>query len=63
MFRQKVNSKQEETKIKLIGSLSSPYYLHKLLSNSKESVLHVGDPGSIPGSGRCPGEGNGYPLQ
>ena len=63
MFRQKVNSKQEETKIKLIGSLSSPYYLYKLLSNSKESVLNVGDPGSIPGSGRCPGEGNGYPLQ
>ena len=22
----------------------------------------VGDPGSIPESGRCPGEGNGYPL-
>ena len=21
------------------------------------------DPGSIPGSGRCPGEGNGYPLK
>ena len=21
------------------------------------------DPGSIPGWGRCPGEGNGYPLQ
>ena len=23
----------------------------------------VGDAGSIPGSGRSPGEGNGYPLQ
>ena len=23
----------------------------------------VGDPGLIPGSGRSPGEGNGYPLQ
>ena len=23
----------------------------------------VGDPGSIPGSGRSPGEGNGNPLQ
>ena len=22
-----------------------------------------GDPGSIPGSGRSPGEGKGYPLQ
>ena len=23
----------------------------------------AGDPGLTPGSGRCPGEGNGYPLQ
>ena len=28
----------------------------------KESVCHSGDPGSIPGSGRSPGEGIGYPL-
>ena len=32
-------------------------------SDSKESVCNVGDPSSIPGSGRSPGEGNGYPLQ
>ena len=32
-------------------------------SDSKESTCNVEDPGSIPGSGRCPGEGNGYPLQ
>ena len=32
-------------------------------SASKESSCHVGDPGSIPGLGRSPGEGNGYPLQ
>ena len=32
-------------------------------SDSKESVCSAGDPGSIPGSGRSPGEGNGYPLQ
>ena len=25
--------------------------------------LQAGDPGSIPGSGRSPGEGNGKPLQ
>ena len=25
--------------------------------------MHAGDPGSIPGSGRSPGEGNGNPLQ
>ena len=29
----------------------------------KESTCNVGDPGSIPGSGRSTGEGIGYPLQ
>ena len=29
----------------------------------KEFTCNVGDLGSIPGLGRCPGEGNGYPLQ
>ena len=32
-------------------------------SDSKESASKVGDPGSIPGSGRSPGKGNGNPLQ
>ena len=32
-------------------------------SVSKESACNAGDPGSIPGSGRSPGEGNDYPLQ
>ena len=32
-------------------------------SNSKEFALSVGDLGLIPGSGRCPGKGNGYPHQ
>ena len=32
-------------------------------SVGKESACYVGDPGSIPGSGRSPGEGNGKPLQ
>ena len=32
-------------------------------SDSKESACNEGDPGSIPGSGRSPGEGNGNPLQ
>ena len=32
-------------------------------SDGKESVCGVGDPGLIPSLGRCPGEGNGYPLQ
>ena len=29
----------------------------------KESTHNAGDLGSIPGLGRCPGEGSGYPLQ
>ena len=29
----------------------------------KASADNVGDPGSIPGLGRSPGEGNGNPLQ
>ena len=29
----------------------------------EESVCNAGDPGSISGSGRSPGEGKGYPLQ
>ena len=32
-------------------------------SEGKESDCRAGDLGSIPGSGRSPGEGNGYPLQ
>ena len=32
-------------------------------SDGKESTCNAGDQGSIPESGRSPGEGNGYPLQ
>ena len=32
-------------------------------SDGKASAYNGGDPGSIPGSGRSPGEGNGTPLQ
>ena len=30
---------------------------------SAYNAYHVGDPGSVPGSGGSPGEGNGNPLQ
>ena len=33
------------------------------ISVGKESICNAGDYGSIPGSGRFPGEGIGYPLQ
>ena len=32
-------------------------------SAGKESAYNAGDPSSIPGLGRSPGEGIGYPLQ
>ena len=32
-------------------------------SDGKESAYNARDPGSIPGSGRSPGEGTGYPFQ
>ena len=42
-------------------------YLHWLGfpggSDGKASVCNTGDPSSIPGLGRSPGEGNGNPLQ
>ena len=32
-------------------------------SDGKASACNAGDPGSIPGLGRSPGEGNGKPIQ
>ena len=34
-----------------------------LVAQMIESACNVGDPRSIPGSGRSPGKGNGNPLQ
>ena len=38
--------------------LGLPWWL-----SGKEPACNAGDMGSIPGSGRAPGEGNGNPLQ
>ena len=38
-------------------------YYFPVGSDGKESGYNAGNPGSIPGSGRSPGEGNGNPLQ
>ena len=37
------------------------FKVHNL--SGKESACSAGDAGSIPGSGRSPGDGNGNPLQ
>ena len=44
---------------------SHPYLLLGFSCSSavKESACNAGDPGSVPESGRSPGEGIGYPLQ
>ena len=39
----------------------APFLSHG--SIGKESACNAGDLGSIPGLGRCPGEGNGNPLR
>ena len=39
------------------------YDPHSLVAQMVVSVYNAGDPGSIPGLGRSPGEGNGNPLQ
>ena len=41
-----------------VGLLGFPCHLA-----GKQSVCNAGDLGSIPGLGRSPGEGKGYPLQ
>ena len=43
--------------------INRPYLGFPGGSNGKESACIVGDQGSIPGLGRSPGEGTGYPLQ
>ena len=43
--------------------LSSPFRDFPGGSEYKASAYNAGDLGSIPGSGRSPEEGNGYPLQ
>ena len=44
-------------------SVMSIVDLSELGSDGKASVYNAGDLGSIPGSGRSAGEGNGNPLQ
>ena len=45
------------------GVAESDTTLQAGISEVKASAWNVGDQGSIPGSGKAPGEGNGNPLQ
>ena len=62
-----MNSNYTQNKTEKQGSISyfsSPWERSDFLggSDGKASAYNVGYPGSIPGSGRSPGEGNGSPL-
>ena len=46
-----------------LTNISVSFFSFRCGSDGKESACNVGDPGSIPVSGRPPGEGNGYWLQ
>ena len=47
-----------------VWATTRPFYSRSFPggSDGKESACNAGDLESIPGSGRCPGEGNGYPF-
>ena len=48
-----------------VSGLKEPTDMSDFLGGSKgkASASNAGDPGSISGLGRSPGEGNGHPLQ
>ena len=48
----------------LFNQIKLKHFFYRCLSDAsdgKESACNVGDTGSKAGSGRCAGEGNGYP--
>ena len=59
----KLNNKNHWLKLKLFLYFFRFYKGFPGSSPSKESTCNAGDPGSIPGLGRYPGDGAGYPLQ
>ena len=58
-----ISSKRRQIGQKLRCWWNGTSALSPLRHTGKESACNAGDPGSIPGWGRSPGEGNGYPLQ
>ena len=62
-FRNEKTESRQSTLIKIIEQISDRIGGFPHGSVGKESACNVGDPGSIPGLGRSPGEGHGHPLQ
>ena len=57
---------QDSPFLLLVSSVPTEEKSHKYFpcdSTGKESTCNAGDMGSVPGLGRSPGEGKGYPLQ
>ena len=59
-----------ELRVREFTSTGKHYNGHRLWSKGfpgssagEEPTCNVGDPSSVPGSGRSPGEGRGYPPQ
>ena len=57
-FKEYINTKQIKKYMHVYVFMGFPCG-----SAGKESICNAGDLGSIPGLGRSPGEGKGYPLQ
>ena len=76
-FSRESSQPRDRTQVSCIGNCSlplappgKPFYMvlhgdliHICGSAGKESAFNEGDLGLIPGLGRSPGEGKGYPLQ
>ena len=61
--QQRLNSLETSKTLQLILFGNNFLLCFPCGSAGKESACNVGDLGSIPGLGRSPGEGKGYPIQ
>ena len=57
------NADLPKTQMEVICTILTSFKGFPGISTGKESTCNAGDPSSIPGSGRSPGEETGYPLQ
>ena len=62
MKSQKKNQKECQFLFTITNSVYTIFFI-PVGSDDKASAHNAGDLGSVPGSGRSPGEGNGTPLQ
>ena len=64
MFTMEFQRPEDATKVLFLGGkYNQQEQLWSGGSDGKASACNAGHPGSIPGLGRSPGEGNGNPLQ